>query len=147
MSSNSRKDRERLKEEYKAHYRKMREVKERLNRAKKKKNITDALRDMDTSDLMGTFDDFLFNVKSKIANVEARLDVAMDSLSEGGEDVEESIERDEELQKEKARETLKQAKIEMGLLYNQIEEQADAINVKKTIGTDRDDQEDETQSG
>lgn len=135
MGSDSREERERLKEEYKEHYRKMRDTKERLSRVQKKKNITDALKNMDTSQLMDTFDDFLFKVKSKMANVEARLDVAMDSLVSVDDDFEAAEQRDEELRKEQAKETLRQAKIEMGLLYSEIERQADAIKVEKTIGS------------
>lgn len=133
--SDSQDKRERLKKEYKEHYRKIREVKERLARSEKTKNISDALKNMDTSQLTDTFDEFLFKVKSKIANVEARLDVAMDSLSEPEDDITAEIERDEELKKEKAKETLRQAKIEMGLLYNEIEQQADSMSVEKTIGS------------
>lgn len=137
--SDSREERERLKEEYKEHYRKIREVKERLARSQKTKNISDALKNMDTSQLNDTFDEFLYKVKSKIANVEARLDVAMDSLAESGEaeDITDEIERDEELKKAKAKETLRQAKIEMGLLYNEIEQQADTMSVEKTIGSQK----------
>lgn len=135
MSEDSRKKREQLKEEYKEHYRKMREAKERLNRARRTKSITDALRDMDTSELMHSFDDILFNVKSKIASVEARLDVAMDSL-DANEDLSEET-QDEELRKAKAKETLKQVKLEMGQLYNEIERHADSIRVDKTIGTEK----------
>lgn len=134
MSSNSREERERLKEEYKEHYRKIREARERLARSKRTQKISNALKDMDTSQLTETFDEFLFKVKSKIANVEARLDVAMDSLSDSSsEDIEEQ-ERDEELRRARAKETLKQAKIEMGMLYNEIEQQADSLEVEKTIG-------------
>lgn len=135
--SDSREERERLKEEYKEHYRKIREVKEQLARSQKTKNISDALKNMDTSQLTDSFDEFLYKVKSKIANVEARLDVAMDSLADSGEaeDITGEIERDEELQKAKAKETLRQAKIEMGLLYNEIEQQADTMSVEKTIGS------------
>lgn len=137
MSSDSRQEREKLKEEYKEHYRRMRETKERLAGLQKKKNITEALANMDASSLMDTFDEFLFNVKDRIAHVEARLDVAMDSLvSDEGIEVEQ--EHDEELRKEKARETLRQAKMEMGMLYSEIERQADAINVEKTIGSKED---------
>lgn len=135
MSSDSRKDRERLKEEYKEHYRKMREAKERLNRNRKTRNIAGALQDMDTSAMMDTFDDFLFKVKSKLATVEARLDVAMDSLLEEDQEMEEQ-ERDEELSKARARETLKQVKAEMGMLYSEIEQQASAMSVRKTIGSE-----------
>lgn len=135
MSSDSRKDRERLKEEYKEHYRKMREARERLNRNRKTRNIAGALQDMDTSAMMETFDDFLFKVKSKLATVEARLDVAMDSLLEEEEAELKEQERDEELSKARARETLKQVKAEMGMLYSEIEQQASAMSVRKTIGS------------
>ncbi len=141
MSSDSREDREKLKEEYKQHYRKIREVKERLARSQKTQNISDALKNMDTTQLTDTFDEFLYKVKSKIANVEARLDVAMDSLAMSEDDALAEAERDEELKKERAKETLRQAKIEMGLLYTEIEQQADSMSVEKTIGTKRTDEE------
>lgn len=139
MSEDSRKQRERLKEEYKEHYRKMRETKERLNRAKKTHSIKEALRNMDTSEMMETFDDILFNVKSKLASVEARLEVAMDSLSDDehtNEGMDEQ-QRDEELKKARARETLKQVKLEMGKLYNEIEKQASSMQIEKTIGSQK----------
>lgn len=136
MESDSRRERERLKEEYKEHYRKMRDAKERLSRVEKRRNITDALRNMDISQLMDTFDDFLFKVKSKVAKVEAQLDVAMDSLVPADEGFEAAERRDEELRKEQAKETLRQVKIEMGLLYSELERQAGVIKVEKTVGSD-----------
>lgn len=138
MSSESREQRERLKEEYKEHYRKMREAKQQLNRTRQKRNISEALRNMDTSELMESFDDFLFTVQSKIASAEARLDVAMDSLAE--EDLSTGLDeqqRDEELRKNKAKETLRQVKLEMGKLYNEIEEQANSMKVQKTVGKEK----------
>ncbi|WP_372635264.1 hypothetical protein [Fodinibius sp.] len=135
MSSDSRSERERLKEEYKAHYRKMRESKEHLSRAEKSRNITEALRDMDTSQMMESFDGFLDSLKHKLASVEARLDVAMDSLTleEQLEETEKQL--DEEMGRSRARDTLSQLKMEMGLLYKEIERQADHIQVDKTIGS------------
>ncbi|MDX1585404.1 MAG: hypothetical protein R3222_01620 [Balneolaceae bacterium] len=135
MSSDSREERERLKEQYKEHYRKMRDAKERLYRSEKTRNISDALKSMDTSQLTETFDEFLFKVKTKLTSVEARLEVAMDSLAEDDLDRMAEAERDEELRKAKAKETLRQAKIEMGLLYNEIEQRAQSLNVEKTIGS------------
>ena len=133
MASNSRNERERLKEEYKAHYRKMREIKEKHSRAKKTQNITQALKSMDKSQMLESFDSFLYSVKHKLASVEARLDVAMDNLSE--ETPTQSEEQlDEEMTKEKAKDTLRQVKMEMGLLYEEIERQADSMNMNKTIG-------------
>lgn len=124
-------ERERLKEEYKAHYRKMREDRERFNRTKKTQNITQALKNMDKSQMLESFDDFLYSMKHKLASVEARLDVAMEGLS--GSVKEQQL--DEELTKENAKDTLRQVKMEMGLLYKEIERQAESIQVNKTIGS------------
>lgn len=142
MSEDSRSERERLKEEYKAHYRKMRETKERLSRAKKTHNISQALKEMDKTQVLESFDSFLHSVKHKLASVEARLDVAMDDLSDEGAtpDIDEQ-ELDEQMNQAKAKETLKKLKMEMGLLYEEIEQQADTIQVEKTIGSDRRDTE------
>lgn len=134
MSEDSRQERERLKEEYKAHYSKIQETREQLRKVRRTQKITDALHNMDTTQLMETFDDFLFKVKSKVVSLEARLDVAMDSLGDSYQEADEEQQHDEELRKAKARETLKQAKIEMGMLYSEIEQQADALQVEKTIG-------------
>lgn len=132
MSDDSRSERERLKEEYKAHYRKIRETKERYSRAQKTHRITEALKNMDKSQMLDTFDDFLYSVKHKLASVEARLDVAMESLEESPEVKEQQL--DEEMQKANAKDTLRQVKLEMGLLYKEIEQQADNLKVTKTIG-------------
>lgn len=134
MSSDSRNQREKLKEEYKAHYRKMRETKERLRQTRKKHNIVQALKNMDSTELMESFDSFLFEVKSKVAHAEARLDVALDSLESEPSSPVQQAENDEVVNKQRAKETLKQLKNEMGLLYSELEQQADAINVDKTIG-------------
>ena len=133
MSNESRSERERMKEEYKAHYRKMRKTKERLSRAKKKQNITQALKEMDKSQMLESFDDFLYSVKHKLASVEARLDVAMENLNDSPAQATEE-ELDEQMNREKAKETLRQVRMEMGLLYDEIEDQADSIQVEKTIG-------------
>lgn len=135
MSEDSRSERERLKEEYKAHYRKMRQTKERYSRAKKTQNIARALKEMDKSQLLDSFDDFLHSVKHKLASVEARLDVAMENLSDDNISEIKEQELDEEITKEKAKDTLRQVKLEMGLLYKEIESQADSLEVNKTIGS------------
>ncbi len=133
MARDSRSERERLKEEYKSHYRKMREIKEKHSRAKKTQNIAQALKNMDKSQMLESFDSFLYSVKHKLASVEARLDVAMDNLSEETPTkTEEQL--DEEMTKQKAKDTLRQVKMEMGLLYEEIERQADSMNMNKTIG-------------
>lgn len=136
MSSDSRSEREQLKEKYKAHYRKMRETRERLSRAKKTQKITEALKNMDKSQMLESFDGFLHTVKHKLASVEARLDVAMNSLTTEEQQTEaDEQQRDDEMNKIRAKETLKQVKMEMGLLYEEIEQQAGSIKVEKTIGS------------
>jgi len=132
MSDDSRSERERLKEEYKTHYRKIRETKERYSRAQKTHRITEALKSMDKSQMLETFDDFLYSVKHKLASVEARLDVAMESLEESPEVKQQEL--DEEMRKANAKDTLRQVKMDMGLLYKEIEQQADNLKVTKTIG-------------
>ncbi|HLR24709.1 MAG TPA: hypothetical protein VK112_02495 [Fodinibius sp.] len=136
MSKDSRSERERLKEEYKAHYRKVRKTKERLLRAKKTQNITNALKEMDKSQMLESFDHFLDSVKHRIASVEARLDVAMNSLdpADSSPATSDEDELDEQMDRVRAKETLKQMKMEMGLLYEEIEQQAGSIRVEKTIG-------------
>jgi hypothetical protein len=136
MANDSRSEQERLKEEYKAHYRKVREIKERASRAKRTQNIVSALKSMDKTEMLNSFDDFLYSVKHKLASAEARLDLAMDSLADESEDNIRQQEMDEEMRKSKAKDTLRQVKLEMGLLYNEIEEQANNIKVNKTIGRD-----------
>ena len=138
MSSDSRNQREKLKEEYKEHYHKMREAKERLNRSKKTYKITQALKNMNTSELMESFDAFLFEVKSKIAHAEARLDVVLDNLDESGRAPLQQEETTEAFSKSQARQTLKQLKIEMGQLYSEIEHQASSMNTEKTVGRSSD---------
>ena len=131
MSSKSEQERERLKEEYKDHYRKIRDTKEKLRRSKYVQNVNEALNQMNTDDLLSSVDHFLGNVRDKMSHIEARLDVAMEGFLDGDEQKEMM---DEELRKEHARESLKQIKLEMGLLYSEIEEQAKELNIDKTVG-------------
>lgn len=129
--SNSEQERERLKEEYKEHYRKIKDTKEKLRRSKYVRNVNEALNQMNADELLSSVDHFLGNVRDKMSHIEARLDVAMEHFLDEN-DQSEVI--DEELRKENARETLKQIKMEMGLLYSEIEEQAKELNADKTVG-------------
>lgn len=131
MKENSEKERERLKEEYKEHYRKIRDAKEKIKSSRYVKNVNDAMQQMNADELLSSVDQFLGKVRSKMVHLEARLDVAMDQFVE--DDVKKE-ELDESLKKERARNTLKQIKMEMGLLYSEIEQQADELNVNKTVG-------------
>jgi hypothetical protein len=144
MSSKSEQERERLKEEYKDHYRKIRDTKEKLRRSKYVQNVNDALNQMNADELLSSVDHFLGNVRDKMSHIEARLDVAMEGFLEE-HDQKEVL--DEELRKEHARESLKQIKLEMGLLYSEIEEQAKELHIDKTVGRGKQPDPKSTESG
>ncbi len=143
MSTRSEQERERLKEEYKDHYRRIKEAKERLKQTEQKGKIAQALNNMNADELLGSVDEFLGKVKDKVTNLEARLDVAMDSLDEddpstvAGKLKQEEL--DAEIKKQKAKQTLQQVKAEMGMLYSEIEKHAEEIHAEKTIGNKKED--------
>lgn len=138
MTTKGEEDRERLKEEYKDHYRRIKEAKERLKQTEQKGKIAQALNNMNADNLLESVDDFLGKVKDKVNFSEAKLDVAMDSFDD--EELGTSASRvkreehEEALKKQKAKETLKQVKAEMGMLYSEIEKSAGEIQAQKTIG-------------
>jgi len=132
MSESSREERERLKEEYKDHYRKIRDAGEKLRSSRYAKKASDALQQMQADDLLESVDHFLGKVRYKMASIEARLDLAMDDILNSDEDDE--AERDLQLKKEKAKDSLQQIKREMGMLYDDLEQQAEQMQVKKTVG-------------
>jgi hypothetical protein len=127
----SEKERERLKEEYKDHFRKMKDAGEKIRRHRYVKNVNDALHQMDASELLSSFDHFLDQVRSKMAHIEARLDVAVEEILETSE-LDEEL--DAELRKQKAKESLKKIKTDMGMLYRDIEKQAEEYKAEKTVG-------------
>jgi len=138
MSSKSEQERERLKEEYKDHYRRIKEAKVRLKQTEQKGKIAQALNNMNADNLLGSVDEFLGKVKDKVNFAEAKLDMAMESMEEddptsaAGKIKQEEF--DLELKKKKAKETLQQVKAEMGMLYSEIEKHAEEIHAEKTIG-------------
>ncbi len=132
MSDSSRDDRERMKEEYKDHYRRIREAKEKLRSSSYAKKAGDAVRQMNADELLNSVDHFLGKLKYKMASIESKLDVAMDDILADDEQIKDDL--DEEMKKEKAKDTLRQIKQEMGMLYDDLEQQAEDMNVKKTVG-------------
>lgn len=134
MSSKSQQDRERLKEEYKEHYRKIRDAKEKVRRSRYVKNVSEAVQNMNADELLSSVDEFLDKVRNRMASIEARLDVAMDEFMEQ-DTLDEELEK--ELKKKKAHETLRQIKQEMGILYSELEKQAGEMDVDKTVGKNR----------
>lgn len=146
MSSRNEQERERLKKEYKEHYQRIKEAKERLKQTEKTSKIQQALNNMNADSILGSVDEFLGKIQDKVIGAEARLDVAMDNLGEDADDIEETktmskeqaMEVEEQLRKQRAQEALKQMKLEMGMLYSEIEKQADEIKAHKTIGNNPD---------
>ena len=128
-------ERERLKEQYKQHYRKIRHAKQKLRRTKTNNQVTGALRQLNNTELMESMSDFINGVQDKVARVEARLEVALDSLMNENE---QSYPKNESAaatnREQRARETLRKVKNDMGMLYRDMEEQAEKLNVDKTVG-------------
>lgn len=73
---------ERLKEEEKAHLKKVRALKQQLREANRKKGLLDALRGLDTSGLDETHETMLRKVTEQNVTAEARFELAMDALDE-----------------------------------------------------------------
>jgi hypothetical protein len=73
---------ERLKEEEKAHLRKVRALKQQLREANRKKGLLDALKGLDTSALDATHEEMLRKVTEKNVTSEARFELAMEALDE-----------------------------------------------------------------
>ncbi len=132
MSNSSREDRDRMKEEYKDHYRRIRDAKEELRSSSYAQKAGDAVRQMNADELLNSVDHFLGKLRYKMASIESKLDIAMDDILTDDEQKQSDL--DEEMKKEKAKETLRQIKQEMGMLYDDLEQQAEEMNVKKTIG-------------
>jgi hypothetical protein len=124
-------ERNRLKEEYKDHYRKIKELKQKLAEAERVKKLTNAVNQINPQGLIDQFDEALGKVREKIFTAEARLDMAMESAEPAGEVT--PIDEDA-IRKQKASETMKQMKMELGMLNDAIEEQAANLPVQKTLG-------------
>ncbi len=124
-------ERNRLKEEYKAHYLKIKELKNKLAEAERVKKITNAVQQINPQGLIDQFDEALDKVREKVFMAEAKLDMAMEST----ETAHEVSQVDEDaMRKLRASETMKQMKMELGMLNDAIDEQAANHPVQKTLG-------------
>lgn len=124
----------RLKEIYKDHYRKINDMKRRLNELRAKERVRSALNNMNSDNLTRNFDDAMATLKEKVAITEARLSLALEQLR--GESPEPAADPDEQeiLRKEKARQTLETMKNSLGTLQADLEEKARNMKTVKTIG-------------
>ena len=130
----SQSDYDKIKEEYKAHYQKLKELKDRVAQAKHTQRITKALQDMDPKPVLDSVDEMIDVIKHKAAEFEAKLSVAFDD--EILEEEQKTAEFELELQKQKARETINQLKNDLydkQKMDNQ-ETIEDQKPVEKTLG-------------
>jgi phage shock protein A len=144
-------ERQRLKEQYKDHYKRIREAKQQLRQAQRQKSMTDAIRGMNANDLFDVFDEMMHKIKHKITSAEARLEVALDDLEDddtysaenAGQDKVSQDESEEVVRRQRAKDTIRQVKAEMGMLYTEIEKRASEIAPEKTVGQTNRSREDE----
>lgn len=128
----SEEERERLKEEYKAHYREIKQLKQKLVEAERLGKIKKAMHDIDPSGLMESFDESLQKVQQTALEAEARLEMALDAQRSEIE-AEEALERS---QKQKASELLHQLRQET---VSPKKNPLDQSQVVKTIGRKKED--------
>lgn len=124
-------DRERLKEEYKEHYRSIRELRKKAEESERMAKIASTLDKMNAGAILETFDNALQKVREKIELAEAKLEMALDSRKSDQTDAE----LESELQKRKAAETISRIKSEMGNLHSEIDDKVAQLQLKdKTLG-------------
>ena len=127
----SKEDREKLKEEYKAHYRAIRDLRQKAADARRMASVNNALDAIQNSELMHRFDAALNTVHEHIARAEARLEVYLDD----NEHV--SAESEEVVQKEQARETIQKIRDEMGFIQEELDQKIAGLpDIKKSVGVD-----------
>lgn len=107
---------ERLKEEEKAHLRKVRALKQQLREANRKKGLLGALKGLDTSGLDTTHEEMLRKVTEQNVTAEARFELAMEALDEAEKQEvarQEMARIEAEQQKSAAADLVRQMKTEM----------------------------------
>lgn len=134
----SQSDYDKLKEEYKVHFQKIKEMKERIAQAKHTQRISKALQDMDPQPVLDSVDEMIQVIREKASEMEAKISMAFESSSD--EEFEKAQQRDAfelELNRKKAQETLNQIKLDMsGLAQNSHTASSTQEKAKeKTVGT------------
>ncbi len=116
-------ERDRLKEEYKSHYRSIQETRKKLAESERVAKIARTLRDMNADHLLESMDSVLRTVREKIELAEVKLEMAMN-------------ERDsqEQQEEESPKEVVKRIRMDMGLLQDEMEATVREIKANKTIG-------------
>lgn len=129
---------ERIKEEEKAHLRKLKALKEAARTLGRQQRVTQVLERMVevSKDVLHKSEDLVDRLTHETARQEARLDIAMESADErnAARDAEEQLERaEEELAEARAKATLREMKQQLGV--PEASRPPAASPMEKTIGT------------
>lgn len=110
----SQSDYDKLKEEYKIHFQKMKEMKDRIAQAKHTQRISKAFQEMDPQPVLDSVDEMIQVIREKATEMEAKISMAFDLSTD--EELEKAQEQDAyemALERKKAQDTLNQIKLEM----------------------------------
>jgi hypothetical protein len=118
--SSAQEERDRLKEEYKAHYRSIQQTKRTLAESERMAKIGRTLQDMNADHLLEGMDTVLRTVREKIELAEAKLEMAMEGRAEPTDAT--------------PAETLQRVKAEIGLLQDELDAQVQSMHTRKTLG-------------
>lgn len=136
---------DRIKAEYKVHYQKMKELKNRVAQAKHTQRIHEAIQHMDPKPVLDSVDEMVTVIREKVAQVEAKLSIALDSAFESQAQHEEDsltpeqrAEYEQTLKKQQAKETIEKMKAQMQAESQPIQESIktdlNPVEIAKTIG-------------
>lgn len=131
----SREERDRLKEEYKAHYRNLLETKEKVKKALSIQQIQKVLSDMGGADLLEKMGNMVDNLKENVALAEAKLELALESIREEQEKQDLEKEGEDLRKKQQAQEAIRQIKSEMGLIQEELAKEAQNLKTAKSLGS------------
>ncbi len=127
-------ERERLKEQYKEHYRILLEQKKKLAAYERKARIMKSLQEIDPSPVLSTFQDALRAVREKVAMAESRLESWMpDQKSEPEVNL---YEAEEVVQRQHAKDIIRQIRNEMGVIERDLDDKAAGLTTGKTIASE-----------
>ncbi|MCH8558080.1 MAG: hypothetical protein LAT84_09670 [Balneolia bacterium] len=134
----SREERERMKQEYKEHYRQLLEQKKRLAAYERKARVMQSLREIDPSPVLESFQGALQAVRERIVQAEARLEVYLDhNASTGSENIspEQAEAAHDFTRKQNAKDILSEIRADMGTIEREMEKKAGEITSEKTVQT------------
>ncbi len=122
----------RLKEEYKTHYRAMYEAKKRAKSSQQRMKIASALKNMDSSDLFSSMETVIDAVREKITRAEARFEVFTEELLKDYSP--EVSDFENELKRKKAKEAVEEIKKITIRYENELDEVIATLDGSKTLG-------------